>query len=67
MTRPLTQPLQVKPNMSVGHPRSRGLLNPIGHALSKMAAILDSMPSFGFRFGDVIGSISTHILLPGVA
>ena len=42
---------KVKLNTSHGHLRSRG---PRGHALGWMAAILDSMPLFGFR--DVIGA-----------
>ena len=34
--------------MLAGQLRSRGLLNPRGHILNQMVAILDIMPLFGF-------------------
>ena len=59
-SRALTHP-QVKLNASPCH------LNPSGRALSRMVAILDFMPSFGFGFRDIIGAKGEPILLPCIA
>ena len=48
-SRGLTNP-EVKPNASLVHLRSRGLLTTRGHALSPMVAILDSLSLLGSIF-----------------
>ena len=52
----------MKPITSSGYPKSKGLLNPRGNAISQMAFILDYMLLFGFGFRDAIGAQTLPIL-----
>ena len=47
MAKGVDLPPEMKPNASLDHPRSMDLLDPRGHALIYVAAILVSMYLFG--------------------